>query len=86
MGKNRGTNLKNWKSPQVVGQHQPPKESLHIQAADQQALKDGLLEASEQSLQPQKLESIKEESTTGSEQLKRDSIPESQEVKQAETK
>merc|ERR1712176_593731 len=40
----------------------------------------------EQTLQPQKLEPIKEESTTGSEQLKRDSIPESQEVKQAETK
>merc|ERR1712176_1412215 len=45
-----------------------------------------VMEATEQTLQPQKLEPIKEESTTGSEQLKRDSIPESQEVKQAETK
>merc|ERR1712157_416613 len=50
-----------------------------------------VMEATEQTLQPQKLEPIKEESTTGSEQLKpvfeithwlkRDSIPESQEVK-----
>ena len=44
------------------------------------------LESSEQAVEPQKLEPIKEESTTGSEQLKRDSSSESQEVQQAETK
>jgi hypothetical protein len=44
------------------------------------------IESSEQATEPQKLEPIKEESTTGSEQLKRDSSSESQEVQQAETK
>jgi hypothetical protein len=46
------------------------------------------LESSEKAVEPQKLEPIKEESTTGSEQLKRDSSSESQEqqFQQAETK
>jgi len=47
---------------------------------------DDELESSEQVAQPQKLDTIKEESTTGSEQLKRDSVPESQQVQKAETK
>jgi len=50
---------------------------------------DDILKSSEEiseATEPQKLEPIKEESTTGSEQLKRDSVPEYQEVKEGETK
>ena len=50
---------------------------------------DDILKSSEEIsevTEPQKLEPIKEESTTGSEQLKRDSVPESQDVKKGETK
>ena len=49
---------------------------------------DDILKSSEEIsevTEPQKLEPIKEEST-GSEQLKRDSVPESQDVKKGETK